>query len=41
MTITTHDEGTFSVGSLLAQGQIDLNTNLSLGGGAWEYDDSL
>jgi filamentous hemagglutinin family protein len=41
MSITTHDEGTFSVGSFWAEDDIDLNTNLSLGGGAWEYSDSL
>jgi filamentous hemagglutinin family protein len=41
MAITTHDEGTFSVGNFVAEGDIDLNTNLSLGGGEWEYDESL
>jgi filamentous hemagglutinin family protein len=41
MSITTRDEGSFSVGSFWAEGDIDLHTNLSLGGGAWEYSDSL
>ena len=41
MSITTHDEGTFSVGDFMAEGDIDLHTNLSLGGGVWEYDENL
>lgn len=41
MSITTHDDDSFSVGSFRAEGDIDLNTNLNLGGGVWEYDESL